>query len=116
MKKAILTALVILAALQAPMVVMAHGHGHGGGHHRVQAVPVYAQCEVEGCCVAGVHDHDGVYYCGHTVGDGHVHAVCNVAGCTAVVEHEHDGYICLPHSQYGGCGGYCGYCQYVPAP
>ncbi|WWR15143.1 hypothetical protein V1224_11710 [Lachnospiraceae bacterium JLR.KK008] len=109
MKKVILTALVILAALQAPMVVMAHhgrGHGHGCGYYRTQAAPAYARCEVEGCSIAGIHEHDGVYYCAHTVGDGHCHAVCNVAGCTEITEHVHDGYVCLPHSAYEGCCAY----------
>lgn len=99
-KKGILVLVAALAVGQTSMTAMAHGHG--GGHHRSK-VTVYSQCNVDECNAAKIHLHDGVYYCGHSLGDGHdYHIVCDVAGCKETAEHEHDDVICLPHSSNDG--------------
>lgn len=97
-KKKTILALTLAGALiagQAGVVAMAHGHRGGCG--RRQASYSYELCEVEDCHVACLHEHDGVYYCGHFIGDGHdYHEECSVDGCLLTGEHEHDGVICLP--------------------
>ncbi len=110
MRKTILILMAAVALVQTPLTVMAHGHhhGHGGGYYRTQA---YAQCNVEGCALTGIHEHDGAYYCGHFIGDGHYHGMCTVEGCAEIVEHIHDGMVCTPYCTVEGCGAgnYCGY-------
>lgn len=95
-KKKVVLALALTAALAAgTSSVDAWAHGHGGGHHRTRTT--YELCDVEDCNIVGLHKHDGTYYCGHFIGDGHdYHEVCTVEGCLLVEEHEHDGVICLP--------------------
>jgi hypothetical protein len=51
MKKVILVAIIMLAAVGA---VFAHGH-QGNGHHG----------GVQNCSINGSHYHNGVYYGGH---------------------------------------------------
>ena len=105
---------MVLAAvlvLGQTMSMTAMAHGHGRGHHRTRVV--YSQCNVDGCNVTAVHEHDGVYCYGHTLWDGHdYHQVCDVEGCTEVTEHEHDGVYCLPHCSNDGHSyhdsGHCG--------
>lgn len=99
-KKKIVLALALTGALAVgASSVQVWAHGHGGCHRRQ---PAYELCEVEDCHIVGVHEHDGTYYCGHFIGDGHdYHEACSVEGCTLTCEHEHDGVICLPCCENG---------------
>lgn len=93
-KKKVVLALALTAALAAGTSSV-DAWAHGGGHHRTRTT--YELCDVEDCNIVGLHKHDGTYYCGHFIGDGHdYHEVCTVEGCLLVEEHEHDGVICLP--------------------
>lgn len=110
MKKVILALVVILAVGQSSMTVMAHGHGGYRSYRNYNyqnnvAAPTvtYALCNVADCNVMGLHDHDGTYYCGHYMGDGHdYHQLCSVQGCTMTGVHDHDGVACMPHSAGDG--------------
>lgn len=112
MKKAVLVfAGVLVLGQTVSMTAMAHGHGRG--HHGTRTAVVYSQCNVDGCNVTTVHEHDGEYCYGHTLWDGHdYHQVCDVEGCTEWREHEHDGVCWLPHSSNDGHSyhhsGHCG--------
>lgn len=115
MKRKILFLMTALAVLQMPVTVMAHGHGHGYGCGGHRAARTYVQCNVEGCSLSAVHEHDGAYYCGHFIGDGHdYHEICTVEGCAQITEHEHNGKICMPCSTASDCApGYgCGVYHY----
>ncbi len=105
-KRKTVLALTLAGALivgQAGVVAFAHGHRGGCGRRQV----AYELCGVEDCNVTCLHKHDGVYYCGHFIGDGHdYHEECNVDGCLLTGEHEHDGVVCLPCAdthRTGGC-------------
>ena len=131
MKKAVMGLALAAVLVVGQAAVAAEAHGHGCRGTRASSYR-YDPCDVEGCCDAGVHQHDGTYYCGHSykydlcevedchivgvhqhdetyycghyVGDGHdYHEVCDVAGCRLTEEHEHDGHTCLPS---GCCDGY----------
>ncbi|MDE6874542.1 MAG: hypothetical protein K2P87_08795 [Lachnospiraceae bacterium] len=94
-KKAILALTLAGALIAGQAAVAAMAHGHRGGCGRRQAS--YELCGVEDCHVTSLHEHDGMYYCGHYIGDGHdYHEACDVDGCWLTGEHEHDGVICLP--------------------
>lgn len=89
-----LAAALLMVAL-LPTAVFAHGHNHTGQG--------YALCVVEGCNTAGLHQHEGVTYAGHRLGDGHdYHQVCMVEGCTQTVNHQHEGVTCFPHNSGDG--------------
>ena len=67
---------------------------------------------MEGCELAGRHDHDGVTYCGncHESGycDGACLALCDVEGCTLTGRHDHDGVTyCGNRHACGFCDGSC---------
>lgn len=95
-----ITAALSLAVL--PTAALAHGH-HGAATRQS-----YALCNVDQCNTTGLHLHDGTYYCGHTLDDGHTyHQACTVAGCTEICAHEHNGVPCLP--QAGGGGHHAGH-------
>ena len=88
---------LMLTAL--PMTSFAHGHGYrsAGGSHSL--------CNVENCNTVGEHQHDGVSYSGHFIGDGHdYHQACPVEDCAQTGCHEHDGSTCLPHGNNAGRG------------
>lgn len=97
-KKKVVLALALTAAIAATtsgVSALAHGHGGGGCHGRRQAA-TYDLCDVEDCHTVGLHKHDGTYYCGHYIGDGHdYHETCDVEGCLLTCEHEHDGSVYL---------------------
>lgn len=110
-KTLLILAAVLVLGQTVPMTAMAHGHG--SNHHGKRAAVVYSQCNVEGCNVTTLHEHDSVYCYGHFYGDGHdYHQVCDVEGCAELREHEHDGVCCLPHGSNDGHGyyysGHCG--------
>lgn|GEM_PF-1133474 len=86
---------VILLTVLLPTTVFAHGHNQSGNSSQNT---VYGLCTNEDCHMADVHKHEGTYYSGHTLDDGHdYHQVCTVQDCTETVIHEHDGLTCFPH-------------------
>lgn len=110
MKKTI-SILAAAALILAAMPMKAYGRCHGG---RIAAAN-YSLCSTEDCDTAGLHKHDGTYYCGHYIGDGHdYHQICSVQDCTKSVNHQHDGVTCFPHANGDGhsyhklkhCGAY----------
>ncbi len=132
MKKAVMGLALAAVLVVGQAAISAEAHGHGGCRGVRTSSYRYDQCDVAGCYNAGVHQHDGTYYCGHSysyelcevedchivgvhqhdetyycghyIGDGHdYHEVCDVAGCWLTEEHEHNGYTCLPN---GCCDGY----------
>ena len=105
-KKKVVLALALTAAIAATTSgVSALAHGHGGGCHGRRQAATYDLCDVEDCHTVGLHKHDGTYYCGHYIGDGHdYHETCDVEGCLLTCEHEHDGSVYLPCSDYCGSG------------
>jgi hypothetical protein len=48
-------------------------------------------CAVAGCTVATDHRHDGIFYHGHYVGDGHAYHTCGANGCGINARHSHGG-------------------------
>ena len=102
MKKAVIGLALAAALVVGQTAVTAAAHGHGGCHGSGSRQPVYSLCNVEECNIVGLHKHDGTYYCGHYIGDGHdYHEVCDVEGCTLIWEHAHDGTTCLPYGCHG---------------
>lgn len=68
---------VMLTAM--PLTVFAHGHSHGTD----SSAACNSLCSVENCNETGNHQHDGVTYSGHYIGDGHdYHQACTTEGCT----------------------------------
>ena len=62
----------------------------------------YSLCSAENCNVSGNHQHDGITYAGHYMGDGHdYHQACTEKGCTETGSHDHNGNVCLPHNGNG---------------
>lgn len=71
MKKVVVTLACVLMLGSTSMTALAHGHG--GGHYSrntsyTRTYSSYSVCNVQGCTAAGVHEHNGSYYCGHTGG------------------------------------------------
>lgn len=99
MKKFILLlATVLLVTMLFPASALAHGHGRSTGTRAN-----YAPCNVEDCNITYAHRHDGTWYCGHSLNDGHDHhQVCSVQGCTYTTVHKHDGVACFPHAAGDG--------------
>lgn len=86
---------VMLTAM--PLTVFAHGHSHGTD----SSAACNSLCSVENCNETGNHQHDGVTYSGHYIGDGHdYHQACTTEGCTRTGCHEHNGTVCLPTAEW----------------
>lgn len=105
MKKTIAALALFAVMLTAmPLTVFAHGHSHGTD----SSAACNSLCSVENCNETWNHQHDGVTYSGHYIGDGHdYHQACTTEGCTRTGCHEHNGTVCLPHSG-NGCNGASG--------
>lgn len=83
---------VLLAAV--PLTASAHGHGHNSACSGTAATN-YSLCSAENCNVSGNHQHDGITYAGHYMGDGHdYHQACMEKGCTETGSHDHNGNVC----------------------
>jgi len=104
MKKA-LSVLAIAVLLISMMSITAFAHGGHGAGNKAGQQPRYELCTVNGCDVAGAHQHDGVWYCSHTCGQGD-YEVCTVKDCAQLGLHEHNGtyYYCAYHGTGHGCG------------
>ena len=90
---------VLLAAV--PLTASAHGHGRNRACSGTAATN-YSLCSAENCNVSGNHQHDGITYAGHYMGDGHdYHQECTEKGCTETGSHDHNGNVCLPHNGNG---------------
>ena len=90
---------VLLAAV--PLTASAHGHGHNSACSGTAATN-YSLCSAENCNVSGNHQHDGITYAGHYMGDGQdYHQACTEKGCTETGSHDHNGNVCLPHNGNG---------------
>lgn len=99
MKKTI-SIFAVVGLMLAIMPITALAHGHGGSS---LTTVKYSLCSVENCNTAGTHAHNGTYYYGHYVGDGHdYHQICSVKGCTETINHQHDGVTCFPHANGDG--------------
>ncbi len=64
----------LLTASMLVVPVSAHGHHH----HRYQSQndTVIAVCHVDDCTIAGIHEHDGISYCGYDHEDGYCDGTC----------------------------------------
>lgn len=73
-----------------------------GGRMRQQ--PQYELCTVDGCDLAGLHQHDNSWYCSQT-GLQNSYEICTVDDCTQFGLHEHDGtyYRAFRNGGRGGC-------------
>lgn len=93
-----LSIFLLMVALLVPLTSItgsASGH-HRGGRYRSNAS--YAVCNVDSCNIGGNHRHNGTYYRGHTLGDGHdYHELCGVENCTYSGVHSHDGNYYFAH-------------------
>jgi predicted carbohydrate-binding protein with CBM5 and CBM33 domain len=101
--KKVISLLTVALLVTLLLSVTALAHGHGGSYAGQVAATRYAVCTVEDCNTTYAHQHDGTWYCGHTLNDGHeYHEVCGVSGCTLTYAHEHDGEYCFPHTANDG--------------
>lgn len=67
------------------------------------AATYYPTCTVANCNKLTSHKHNGTWYCGHTVNDGHsYHNVCTVSGCTKTKNHRHNGSSYMGHHNGDG--------------
>lgn len=58
----------------------------------------YPVCSVKQCNKTSSHNHNGVTYQGHDVGDGHKqHQLCNSTSCTKTSTHTHKGKTYMGH-------------------
>lgn len=119
MKKKAFIFLVSILMTITSVGLTASAH-HGKNRNTTRSSTNYATCSVENCNITYNHKHDGVYYCGHSLNDGHEHhTLCDVQDCTNTGVHMHDGEYYYPHSSNDGhsysCGrssnGRKGYCR-----
>jgi hypothetical protein len=62
----------------------------------------YPICSVKQCNKVSSHNHKGVTYQGHEVGDGHKrHQRCNISSCTKASAHTHKGKTYIGHETNG---------------
>lgn len=96
MIKRIMTSLLVMALMAVIFSTTAFAAGHHGSTttNRVS----YSVCTVEGCNLTYNHSHNGKYYYGHTLSDGHTyHQLCTVEDCTLTATHTHDGSTYFGH-------------------
>lgn len=109
-------ALALTVTLGFSTAQPAMAHGCHGGYSRSNSYPV---CNVENCSIGYTHLHDGAYYCGHSLNDGHdYHQLCTVEGCTDTTAHYHDEVCYMGHYAndghsgcYAGAGRHRGGCH-----
>lgn len=100
---AVMSLSLLLASLFGTSVMACGGH-HGRGRARANDI-TYSACNIEGCSEYTNHMHDGYYYYGHNLEDGHdYHQFCNVEGCTLTDNHRHDGACYFGQSSCTGQG------------
>lgn len=105
MKKAIsILALVVLLVSMTTVTAFARCGGRGWGTTEARQ-PLYEACAVDDCELAGMHQHDGVWYCDQNGWQGN-YDVCTVDGCEIPGMHEHNGtyYHGANGGNWGGCG------------
>ena len=98
--KKIIAILAVVALILVALPVSALAHGHGSNSTRS---PSYSICTKEDCNITCAHKHEGLYYAGHSLNDGHEHhVVCSVRDCTKTATHTHDGSTYFGHHTEDG--------------
>lgn len=97
-KKVTIIAIAALLIMSiTPTTAFAHGHSRGS-QTVTSSKQKYSLCNIDECEIEQIHLHDGTYYCGHSLNDGHdYHELCAVKNCTETGLHEHNGDYCFGH-------------------
>lgn len=102
----------MLLATVFSTTVSAGRYNGGGGCRGTAAKTTYYDCNFDECNQNYNHKHDGQYYYGHSLTDGHdYHKLCNVADCTKTTAHNHDDVCYFGHSSGDGHGHNRGRCR-----